>query len=69
MFLENTEILLFMHMGISTNYAGCTHYYIYRQIFRGVSLEVKEQAQESNRRDDAASCCGQYQILHEQHSF
>lgn len=60
-----------MHMGISTcaNYAGSTNYYIYRQIFKGVSVEVKEQAQKSCRRDDTVSCCGQYQMLHEQHSF
>lgn len=64
MVLENTEVLLFMHMGISTcaNYAGSTNYYIYRQIFKGVSVEVKEQAQKSCRRDDTASCCGQYQM-------
>lgn len=38
--------------------------YIYGQTFKGVSLEVKQQAQESYRRDDSVSCCGQYQVLH-----
>lgn len=71
MFLENTEIQLFMHMDIfaCANYAGNTNYYIYRQIFKGASLEVKEQAQDSYRRDVTTVCCGPYQVLHEQHSF
>lgn len=71
MFLENTEIQLFMHMDIFAyaNYAGSTNYYIYRQIFKGASLEVKEQAQDSYRRDDTSTCCGPYQVLHEEHSF